>query len=184
MFQANIEEKCVQCGIESRWNGRHLVLHVDHIDGCRLNNGVENLRFLCPNCHSQTDTYAGRNKRRGHHPFTITESEIYKFLNSLDDITRHDYFLTTPTQIICDKFHITVQTISRYKKIFKITSKFPTSYQSRSPSKEQLTEDVKNMSMVAVGRKYGVTDNAVRRWCKKYGIDKSMMKFSHKSSVG
>ncbi|GAB7048084.1 HNH endonuclease signature motif containing protein [Catenuloplanes indicus] len=47
-----------------RWQGRPLKLHVDHIDGDFLNNTAENLRFLCPNCHSQTATYANR-KRTG-----------------------------------------------------------------------------------------------------------------------
>lgn len=53
--------ECVLCGI-SEWNGKLLVLHLDHIDGDSSNHLKSNLRFLCPNCHSQTDTYCGRNK--------------------------------------------------------------------------------------------------------------------------
>jgi len=50
------------CGI-SEWKGKALSLHLDHKDGNRRNNKIENIRFLCPNCHSQTETYGGKNLR-------------------------------------------------------------------------------------------------------------------------
>jgi len=49
-------EKCLLCGIID-WNGKSLVLHLDHINGDQNYNVRENLRFICPNCHSQTETY-------------------------------------------------------------------------------------------------------------------------------
>ncbi|MEU4158123.1 helix-turn-helix domain-containing protein [Actinoplanes sp. NPDC026670] len=55
---------CAECGIDGNWNGRSLTLQVDHIDGRFWNCQAENLRFLCPNCHSQTANYAGRNRPR------------------------------------------------------------------------------------------------------------------------
>jgi len=53
--------ECSECDI-SEWNDKKLALHLDHINGKNGDHRLENLRFLCPNCHSQTDTYTGKNK--------------------------------------------------------------------------------------------------------------------------
>lgn len=59
-----LDYRCLWCGI-SEWRGERLSLQIDHIDGDTKNNNLDNLRLLCPNCHTQTDTYCGRNKKNG-----------------------------------------------------------------------------------------------------------------------
>jgi hypothetical protein len=56
-----IAYECNECGL-SEWKGKKLSLHLDHIDGNAWNHELSNLRFLCPNCHSLTETYTGKNK--------------------------------------------------------------------------------------------------------------------------
>lgn len=55
--------KCECCGI-TEWNGKPAPLELDHINGINTDNRIKNLRILCPNCHAQTETYRGKNKRQ------------------------------------------------------------------------------------------------------------------------
>lgn len=57
-----IQYICAICNMEPLWRGNPLTLHLDHIDGDNLNNTIDNLRFLCPNCHQQTPTWGNCGK--------------------------------------------------------------------------------------------------------------------------
>lgn len=57
-----IPYQCAICGNTGEWLGKRLGLQLDHINGKHFDHRKENLRFLCPNCHSQTDTFSGKNK--------------------------------------------------------------------------------------------------------------------------
>lgn len=57
-----IQNECLLCGQGPYWNGAALTLQMDHINGVRSDQRPENLRMLCPNCHTQTETYAGRKR--------------------------------------------------------------------------------------------------------------------------
>jgi 5-methylcytosine-specific restriction endonuclease McrA len=62
MIESGVPEQCSECGLLPEWNGKPIVLQIDHKDGNGVNNAPYNVRFLCPNCHSQTETFGTRNR--------------------------------------------------------------------------------------------------------------------------
>lgn len=67
-----IPYKCAICGC-TEWQGKTLSLELDHINGINNDNRLENLRFLCPNCHSQTSTYGSRNQQLNSSEYDISD---------------------------------------------------------------------------------------------------------------
>ena len=135
-----LEEKCLICGLGPEWNGQRLVLQIDHVNGVSDDNRIENLRILCPNCHTQTLNFAGRNLR--------TEKFNRECLQC--------GAAANNTELCQTCFLASRKGISKIKNR-KIKDR---------PSKEVVKQEVEDLGFVAVGKKYGVSDNAVRKWIK------------------
>jgi len=143
--------QCELCKI-TEWNGNSIVMELDHIDGNRFNHSLDNLKMLCPNCHSQTPTFRGRN---------------IKSVNGVRELpkapTKPRKPKRAPRQCIDCNNEIT------YKgKTGKCTSCVQKS--ETKPSVEQLSIDLKSLPMTKIGEKYGVSDNAVRKWLRSYEL--------------
>ena len=76
---------CAKCGISS-WFDNPIALELEHKDGNNLNNARENLEGLCPNCHSITDTWRGRNKPSKNGKVVITDEFLLQCLQETDNI--------------------------------------------------------------------------------------------------
>lgn len=138
------EYKCAICGLPPFWNDKPLTLTLDHIDGDNKNNELSNLRWICPNCDRQLPTFAGRNPK-----------------------ARQSYICDNPkTKNFCVDCGVEItpqadRCIECSRKNRQIVER---------PTKEVLYEELCNSSFLAVGRKYGVSDNAIRKWCKAYNL--------------
>lgn len=77
-----LENKCAHCGLVDTWNGKPLNLQLDHISGNRHDQRIENLRWLCPNCHSQTDTFTSKNSKHKR----VSDKELMDALKESDTI--------------------------------------------------------------------------------------------------
>lgn len=77
-----LQYRCVVCENMGDWQGKKLVLQLYHINGIRNDHRLENLRWMCPNCHAQTETYGGANQRKVAKP----ESEIIDAIKSSKNI--------------------------------------------------------------------------------------------------
>lgn len=69
-------KKCAECGIGTEWNGKPLTLHLDHINGHGTDWRVENCRYLCPNCHYQTDTHGTKRGYKRAEELKVTAAEL------------------------------------------------------------------------------------------------------------
>lgn len=139
------EYKCAICGMEPFWNGKELTLTLDHINGHNRDNRLENLRWICPNCDRQLDTYAGRN--------IVTNREETK-----------NYCIDCGIEIIKSSTRCPAcSAIEKGKRARKV----------ERPSRKELKSKIRTQSFVQIGRDYGVTDNAIRKWCDEYSLPRT-----------
>jgi len=168
-----LENKCSACGLGTIWNGKPIKLQLEHIDGNHYNNELSNLTILCPNCHSQTDTWCGRNISFKNNCIDC-ECEIGKDSTRCRDC--HAQFIDEQKQEKQEKqleekqCMDCVELISiRSTRCLSCAKKQQTRKVANRPSLEQLEQDLKELkTYTAVGRKYKVSDNSIRKWIKGY----------------
>ena len=78
-----IPYRCDICGCDGHWQDSMIALELDHIDGNNTNNEINNLHYLCPNCHALTSTYRGRNKETSN---LVSEEEFVEALKNTSNI--------------------------------------------------------------------------------------------------
>ena len=154
LYDAGLKAReCELCGQGEEWRGRSMALILDHINGVPNDNRFENLQIVCPNCAATLDTHCGRKNRRDRNP----RSCLWCGATFIPKYTSHRY--CSPD---CGE-HSKGPREPR-----------PERRKVERPSYEQLMADVASMSFLAIGRKYGVSDNAVRKWIRWYEYQREM----------
>ncbi len=136
--------RCEQCGQDEIWRDRPMALILDHINGVATDNRLENLQIVCPNCAATLDTHCGRNLR------------LIRACASCGRSFRAD----NADQRQCS---------------WKCGAESEANWNARvarrsvpRPPYEQLASEIEGLGYCAVGRKYGVSDSAIRKWVRFY----------------
>lgn len=144
LIESGINYCCNICNINN-WNNKYILLHVDHIDGDWSNCKINNLRFLCPNCHSQTSTFGMTKQNKCKCGVKIKSAR--KYCNScLKTVQQSDKLLNNPTV-------------------------------------EEIKNGIWNYTVKGYAIRIGVSECAVRKWCKKYNIQKPPRGYYRKLST-
>lgn len=137
------ERRCEECGQAEEWRGRRLALILDHVNGAPDDNRLENLRILCPNCAATLETHCGRNARSAPRPCEqcgalMVAPAVQRFCSrACYGDARRGVFVPRPAT----------------RKVER-------------PALEQLEAEIAAAGWSATARRYGVSDNAVRKWVR------------------
>lgn len=131
------QRSCELCGQGEEWMGKKMSLILDHKNGTHNDNRIENLRIVCPNCNATLDTHCGKNKNKKN------VKKIEYGFNVNDEINFRN-----------------IQTKE------KIKAQFNNRKIKERPSKEVLLNEIKELGYSGTGRKYGVSDNTIRKWVR------------------
>lgn len=145
-----LENRCGLCGLYPTWNGSPLVLQMDHRNGVKTDNRLDNLIIVCPNCHTQTSTYAGRNKQ-------YKDWSVQPRTNPSKKATKN--------VCSCGSF-MSTQSLRCARCAAQYSEKIGW------PSDEELYAMVWEEPTSSVAKKLGVSDASIAKRCKKRGIMK------------
>ena len=129
---------CSICGQEPYWQDKELTLILDHINGKNHDDRLENLRWVCPNCNQQLDT-------TGYKQMRVVQSE---------QVIKKYYCINCGKEITKDsKSGLCVECSNKNSRVVD------------RPSREELKMLIRTMPFTQIGKLFGVSDNAIRKWC-------------------
>ncbi len=171
------EHKCEKCK-KTRWLNQRIPIELHHIDGDNTNNLLENLQILCPNCHALTDNFTSKNLKSNNRDI---KKDMYCDCGNLKTAEAKKCLTCYGNQ------RSKIKSIEKTKKVFDYKKHFCVCGKSvrfknttcrpcynltlrtvERPLLQILIKDIRTLGYSATGRKYGVSDNAIRKWLKHY----------------
>lgn len=192
LFNNGYKEKRCECCGNDTWLDKPIKLELHHINGNHFDNRLENLQILCPNCHSFTDTFRGKNQGRfpqeneNNQPLCkpLTQEEIIERERIKRELKRKGSTRKKREEEIrkclyCGKEFTTHNGSSKKYCSARCSAK----HLSRKPEKEVLSKDIETIgyNLTQIGNKYGVSANSIKKWFKAYGLYK---KFQYQAELG
>lgn len=194
------ERKCECCGL-TMWLDKPINLQAHHKDGDKTNNELDNLLLLCLNCHSYTDNFCSKNIKKksvsdetlmlalqeqpsirqallsvGLSDGSVNYKRAKKLLLQEGVVLQEKKYIFDSLENICLDCGETISNgairCKRCSSIDKVKNF------SKRPDRDTLKVQIRNMPFTEIGKKYKVSDNAVRKWCQFYGLPskKSLIK--------
>jgi hypothetical protein len=149
LFDEGLKQRaCELCGQGELWKGRRMSLILDHVNGISTDNRLENLRIVCPNCAATLDTHCGR-------VLKLAPRECKHCGEVFDPRASRQQYCSRACGSRWDRTDL------RGRPNFKLR-------RVERPPYERLVREIEETSYLAVGRKYGVSDNAIRKWVRQY----------------
>ena len=184
--------KC-ECCQNTEWLNQPINLQVHHIDGDKTNNCLDNLQLLCLNCHSYTDNFGAKNRKKKK---TVSDEDLILALQNNKSIRAALFSLnlsdgnanyTRVRKLLESKPEIKIggnlpQSEPKEKycpkcgKIISYTARYCVecaqlaSRLVERPSREELKIMIRTMTFLDIAKKYKVSDNAIRKWCDNYNL--------------
>jgi hypothetical protein len=148
LYEAGVKQAlCELCGQGELWRGERMAMILDHINGVANDHRLENLRIVCPNCAATLDTHCARGRR-------IRRAEQNCLRCGIAFLPK------SATQRYCSR-----ECGSRWDRS---GIPRPATRRVERPPYAQLLREVRALGYCATGRRYGVTDNAIRKWLRSY----------------
>lgn len=163
------EHKCDECNCPPEWNGKTLILQLDHINGDNFDNRLENLRLLCPNCHSQTITFAGKKHKteiKKEIIFDIVEFEKERKAPSKEEI--QDSLEKLGIKKTYLYFKMGEKSLERLCEYYKIDLKpFKNRFKIDWPNLEEMQKLLLKDNFTNLVKILGVSDKAINKHAEK-----------------
>jgi HNH endonuclease len=148
LYRAGLKQPvCELCGQDEVWHGRRMSMILDHINGDRSDNRLENLQIVCANCAATLETHCGKNVTRKSQTRACAHcGRTFRPKHAVQRYCSHPCSIHSPR-------HVSARPRKRVVE---------------RPPYEQLMREIAETNYSAVGRKYGVSDNAIRKWVRAY----------------
>lgn len=181
-----------ECCKHTEWLNQPINLELHHIDGDKSNNELNNLQLLCPNCHSYTDNFGSKNIKRKYcsdeeliealkNSKTIRQALIslqmsdagVNYTRARALIKRHNIKLLSnsnfPKENFCIDCHKPI-----YPTAIRCSECYGKIQRQVDISREELKNLIRTTPFTQIGKQFNVSDNAIRKWCDKYSLPRTV----------